>query len=668
MAEGGSLPADQLNKDNTALTYQLLECPICLEQMQSPKSLPCLHSFCEECLSTYIVTDLSGEMAAVTSFPCPVCRKITSPVNHSEGKETWAQQFPTDSLTQHFNNHKEMADTPLYCGPCKKTKNQETPALFLCKAIGTLFCEHCKTNFHDVVHEACEILINLETNYDATWKRHMSISCSTHNEKMDCYCEDHKFIGCNKCIITEHRRCSKVMTIKEYCEHQKNNSRLDDMDKSLEKAVNCLESMLNALDHQVESLQQCQDGSFNSISNLRQRINAYLDKKQEEITQEMISKDKLEKTKVDLSKQKCSRLRAAIQNTREASRMAVGMEGHLGMIQLFHRGQIEISACNDLIYNSKRSPKSVSMKHDIDSSHITIDQSSTLTLGRILVEEQPCIIPDSVEYIQNVDVLSNSRAKKTGQIMLTIPSDKYKCRARGVLLMPTGNIIVSDDGNEKLKLFSVEGQYLDELKISGWPHDVCSVDDVTVAVAVRNTIVGIHVVKVRSFKLILSTVIGMDKNTECRGLAFMGGNFMVSASEDIYSVTMYGKVKKVQTLSSQCWYLASDLKKNKTFACQNVSTVDDIVVTRLPNGIQIYGLDKRVVKNEMGVDVDSEGNVYVCGRDSNNVVQVSAYGTNVRELLTSKDGIDKPMAISVCGNKFVVTDDSSNEIHIYQLY
>ncbi|XP_021354935.1 uncharacterized protein LOC110451328 [Mizuhopecten yessoensis] len=667
MAEGGPQPADQMNKDNTALTYQLLECPICLEQMRSPKSLPCLHSFCEECLSTYIVTDLSGEMAAVTSFPCPVCRKITSPVNHSEGKETWAQHFPTNRLLQFFNNHKEMADTPLNCGPCKKQNNQETPAKFLCRGIDTLFCEHCKINFHDIVHELCDVVTLHEANPDVTRGKQSSITCSKHNLMMDHHCENHKLIGCKKCIITDHQRCDDVTTIKEYCETKKNNLRLDEMEKSLNKAANCMGLMVNAFDQQVESLQRCQDVGLSSISDLRQRINTYLDKKQEEITQEMISKCKAEKAKVDLSKQKCSRLGGAIQITKEASHTALRMEDHLGMIQLFHRGQTEIGACNDLIDDIVYPLESVSINHNLDTNFFTINPSTTLPLGSILAMKQPFIIPDGIGYIQNVDSLLDSRAKKVGTCMIKIPSDQQVCEVHGILLMPTGNIVVSDCKNVKLKLISIKGQYLDGLNTNGHPHDVCLVDDDTMAVA---TTAGIHVVKVQPSKLTLSTVINVSTSIKCHGLAFMDGHFMVSTSKGIHRVALGGKVMQNHTLSSPCWHLASNTKKNTTFACLQTSSVVNTVVTRLPNGIQIYGIDERIVRNAMGVDVDPEGNVYVCGQDSNNVVQVSANGTKIRELLTSMNGINKPRAISVCGDKFVVTNQSSyeNEIHVYQLY
>ncbi|XP_033760887.1 uncharacterized protein LOC117342758 [Pecten maximus] len=506
---------------------------------------------------------------------------------------------------------------------------------------------------------------------DVLQKQPIHTTCSSHNEKRDCYCEDHGFLGCNKCIITDHRRCDAVTSAKEYCEKQKESSRLDDMGKSLKKAFDCMELMVKSIDDKGDAMRQCQEINLSSISDVRQRINSYLDKKQEEITQDLISKYKAEKAKIDVSRQKCSRLRAAIQNTREASRTAARIDDHIGMIQLFHRGQTELLAYSDLI-DDISSSKSVSIKHNIDPSLDTIDQTSPLTLGTIFVEEHPCTIPDGVDYVENHTMLSNSRVRKLRKFTIKVPSDESLCNVHGVLLMSNGDIIVSDFQNDHLKLFSCQGRCLDVLKINGYPHDVCLVDDSTVAVAVSRGQIGIHVMKVHDSVLTLLTVIKMPE--ECYGVTFKDGKFMVSTPKDIYRVGMEGESEKVDQLPKDCYNLASCPNEKRTLASMRTSKTGDVVVTKLSTGVQTCVMRVGLVKDARGIDVDRQRNLYVCGYESNNVVQMSTCGTRIRELLTSQDSIDKPRAISVCGDRFVVhyvsneSPQDRNNIHVYQLY
>ena len=53
---------------------KLLECSICLEQIKSPKMLPCQHSFClEPCLENFFKSNpLERGMHTVK---CPLCRQ-----------------------------------------------------------------------------------------------------------------------------------------------------------------------------------------------------------------------------------------------------------------------------------------------------------------------------------------------------------------------------------------------------------------------------------------------------------------------------------------------------------------------------------------------------------------------------------------------------------------
>ena len=52
--------------------------------------------------------------------------------------------------------------------------------------------------------------------------------------------------------------------------------------------------------------------------------------------------------------------------------------------------------------------------------------------------------------------------------------------------------------------------------------------------------------------------------------------------------------------------------------------------------------DERVLQGSRGISVDNDGNVYVVGCSSNNVVVISPDGQRHRQLLSSKDGLSYP--------------------------
>ena len=47
-----------------------LTCSVCLEQLKDPKVLPCLHSFCHECIVNL------AKKAKSNNINCPDCRKV----------------------------------------------------------------------------------------------------------------------------------------------------------------------------------------------------------------------------------------------------------------------------------------------------------------------------------------------------------------------------------------------------------------------------------------------------------------------------------------------------------------------------------------------------------------------------------------------------------------
>lgn len=91
-----------------------LTCAICLEHFKTPKALPCLHTFCENCIRDYVYGrnfDTAGK------FPCPNCQKETIiPANGVSG-------FPDNF---HVTSLYEALGTPARPPPPMNNNHEQT--------------------------------------------------------------------------------------------------------------------------------------------------------------------------------------------------------------------------------------------------------------------------------------------------------------------------------------------------------------------------------------------------------------------------------------------------------------------------------------------------------------------------------------------------------------
>ncbi|XP_033752817.1 uncharacterized protein LOC117336416 [Pecten maximus] len=666
MAEGGLLQVPDTPR--SVNDSHLLDCPVCLEQLHEPKSLPCLHSFCQECLSTFITKDLSGKMASATAFPCPVCRKMTSPVNLSEDRKKWAQQFPTNDLVKDLI--KAMTREPLYCQPCEKKGDLGTPATTWCKAYNVLFCAACKVTHHDLIHGGCETVD--VTGKEGIMQRQVTqqIRCEKHTKKICYYCEDHQVLGCSRCITIDHRRCN-IVTTQEYCDKLKEHSRLEDLKTSLQKTTESIVLLIKEFGEDLQTLVNDQKNGSESLAHLRKMVDMRLDVMQKNISDKLISSYKEERENLEVSMQRCERLMSSIQNTIESSEAAVQRKDNVDTILLYQRGQAEEESYQNMLMEMKKSFNSVRIKHVVEPSLLRLDKDIPLSLGDVAVEKKLKMLPPGL--YSNVTALSECCVKEVSKFSINCPSDGRNCSSSGVVYLPSDHIIVGDSTNRKIKLFTASGKYLDEMNVSAAPFDMCRVDDHTVAAAIPKF--GILIIRVHHSTLNVSFKIKMSNCEQPYGITYSGDTdtFIVSTLKEIYRVSTDGYATYMCTYPSSCWHLVYDERTGHIYGDQYTSKNGHIAVYKLSDGVVKPKAVTKVgiLRDAFGIDVDGDGNVYVCGLASNNVVQMSGDGKNVRELLRPSDGVHKPTAISVYGNKFVVTKESSydrTEVHIFQLY
>ena len=102
-----------------------LTCPVCIDLYTNPKILPCLHSFCQECLEG--LPQESEARGDTYYFSCPTCRqRIEVPI---EGVGAFPVAF-------HLNNLKEIMQN--------LQRNVPNPQQVTCNDHDKVFCETCK--------------------------------------------------------------------------------------------------------------------------------------------------------------------------------------------------------------------------------------------------------------------------------------------------------------------------------------------------------------------------------------------------------------------------------------------------------------------------------------------------------------------------------------------
>ena len=90
---------------------EMLTCAICMEEFRSPRSLPCLHTFCQTCLGDYLVRK---HVRPGTSFACPTCRETV--VLPKQGVAGLRSNFLIESMLGLLETKTEVPEEDVFTG------------------------------------------------------------------------------------------------------------------------------------------------------------------------------------------------------------------------------------------------------------------------------------------------------------------------------------------------------------------------------------------------------------------------------------------------------------------------------------------------------------------------------------------------------------------------
>lgn len=199
-----------------------INCPICLEKFSLPKKLPCLHTFCEPCIQSYVKASETAE--GKHFFRCPLCRFKTewSTLSASE----WTQsKLQTDHMILSLleRETKDSTAKQIYCEPCKFA-NEKNVAVYHCRDCKECFCEQCFNYLHKRKKDNnLHTVTNITPDTDLK-PLEMDERCPLHSDKvLEVFCFDHRKLCCSICFATDHRKCDIVTSFDEIANEKKRN-------------------------------------------------------------------------------------------------------------------------------------------------------------------------------------------------------------------------------------------------------------------------------------------------------------------------------------------------------------------------------------------------------------------------------------------------------------
>ena len=185
--------------------HEEVSCPVCMCMFTTPKQLPCLHSFCLNCLNG--IQRTSGIHDKIT---CPECRKqfdIPRSGNPSE--------FPTNFRINRLLDVlaiKECNTAGVKCGNCDK-RSAETLYCFQCCSF---WCAEC-ISAHNIIrankqHKTLALKDFQDQDIEAVLKRPAFCQTKNHeNKELEFFCKVCQLAICNACAVTEHEGHKKVI-------------------------------------------------------------------------------------------------------------------------------------------------------------------------------------------------------------------------------------------------------------------------------------------------------------------------------------------------------------------------------------------------------------------------------------------------------------------------
>ncbi len=247
-----------------------------------------------------------------------------------------------------------------------------------------------------------------------------------------------------------------------------------------------------------------------------------------------------------------------------------------------------------------------------------------------------------------VEDVSGSTVEFPCTIELATPTDvTLPSSVTSIVRLASGSFLVCDWYNRALKMLDGNYAVVDEVRLTDKPFAVCVFNENEVAVSLKKNkeIVFVSVNNV----LRISIRHPIKTEDKCRGMACVNGEMYVGSGgwikEGPGKVEVYAN-SGIRTIKTDAagFGVPYALAVNPTCSEIHITDHRDDVTTINPMGAVLRKYSSSVLQRTSGICMDDQGNLFVAGEKSHNVVKIEQNGS-MKVVLSKSDGVVNPTSV-----------------------
>ena len=647
------IPQAQLSDEE-----QIVTCYLCDKWLAKPRVLPCVHSFCENCLNKYITEKLPAKIDdddRESAFHCPVCRFKVKVPNPEAPRDEWVKLLPINSLLVNLIE-KLRSDRTTLCDPCRRG-NEETEATSWCRDCAEALCKQCT-----IYHKRVKILMEHQVfSMEDILKQpnrfaDKSEICPQHRGKnVEAVCLVHDRLCCMDCVTYHHKSCRRVLPISDIARDVKISKYIKSIEDRMKTVDIHANSVVQSRASNMDELRNQREQIFQEIGNLCGDIKTHMVNLETKIHQELDIMHNALVEEIEDQSTAFSCRQKAINNGQIVLKAALSHGSDENTFILSHKLK---KLCEDHERFIRTESKRV-YHHDYDLKVNDVVRTFTdrvSAIANIDIRRNPTnIIPAFVKDMVAIEI---------GEINGRVSSDHAHPWFTSGLFLENGSLVLADFRNKKLKCFDANHQLVSELFLDFQPWGIAEYKPNELIVTLPDA-QEFLIVAIENGGKFTQTGDKIETTTGCHDIHCIEDHIVVACSTEARLLTRTGEIERQFSVSDRgTRYLYPGMDQKLCY-----TTKKSLVCLHTSGRCEFEFSDKEL-KSPRGVTRDKEGNIYVCGMDSNNIYQLDAAGNLIKVILSApKDDIKNPYAIGFEPNttRMFVTQMDCDVVKLYRL-